>query len=84
VLETLRKVAQTRGAAPAEAALAWVRQRGALAVVGARSAAQLDENLRSLAIELSPEEMKLLDEAGRLPDESPYVDMRRISRHYPY
>ncbi len=84
VLETVAEVAAGREVPPVQVALAWLRKRDTLAVTGVRTVPQLRENLGSLNVDLSAHEMSRLDAAGRLPDESPYMDMRRISRRYPF
>jgi aryl-alcohol dehydrogenase-like predicted oxidoreductase len=64
-------VAQEAGCSPAQVGLAWVRQRQDLGtiipIVGARTEAQLKENLASLDVELGQEQMNRLDEASAIP-----------------
>jgi aryl-alcohol dehydrogenase-like predicted oxidoreductase len=64
-------VAQEAGCSPAQVALAWVRQRKdpgtIIPIVGARTQAQLEENLGSLDVELSTEQLSRLDEASAIP-----------------
>ncbi|WP_426507034.1 aldo/keto reductase [Dactylosporangium sp. McL0621] len=56
VARTVREVAGELGASPAQVALAWVRQRpDVLPMLGARTEAQLLDNLRCTQIELTPE-----------------------------
>ncbi len=52
-------------ATPAHVALAWVRQKPGVTstIIGARTMDQLTANLDSLALELSPADMRRLDEA---------------------
>jgi aryl-alcohol dehydrogenase-like predicted oxidoreductase len=61
-------VAEEAGCSPAQVALTWVRQRQQLGtiipIIGARTEAQLKENLASLDVELSREQMERLDEAS--------------------
>jgi aryl-alcohol dehydrogenase-like predicted oxidoreductase len=62
------QVAEKIGRSPAQVALAWVRQgRGVIVpLVGARTRAQLDDNLGCLEFELDPEDKARLDEASRI------------------
>ncbi|GET58754.1 aldo/keto reductase [Rhizophagus irregularis DAOM 181602=DAOM 197198] len=50
-------------------ALNWVQQN--CSTIGARAAAQLEENLKSLEFKMSPEQMKQLDEVSK-PTEIPF------------
>ena len=56
-------VAEEVGATPAQVAIAWVRSQPwhLVPIVGARSEAQLRENLGALEVELSPEQIERLD-----------------------
>jgi aryl-alcohol dehydrogenase-like predicted oxidoreductase len=56
-------VAEELGASPAQVAIAWVRAQPwhLIPIVGARSEAQLRENLGALEVELSPEQIGRLD-----------------------
>jgi len=56
-------VAEEIGCPPAQVALAWVRQQGAIPVLGGRNAAQIAGNIDSLEITLSAEQLARLDEA---------------------
>lgn len=56
----------------AQVALAWVRQKGALAIIGARSLAQLNDNIDSLTLSLSEEQMQALDKASLFQPGHPY------------
>jgi aryl-alcohol dehydrogenase-like predicted oxidoreductase len=69
-------VATEAGCSPAQVALAWVRQRQALGtlipIIGARTDAQLEENLASLDVQLDQGQMTRLDEASAIPLGFPY------------
>jgi aryl-alcohol dehydrogenase-like predicted oxidoreductase len=56
-------VAEEIGATPSQVAIAWVRSQPwyVVPIVGARSEAQLRENLGALEVELSPEQIERLD-----------------------
>ena len=63
-VEAMRAVAQRHGATEAQVALAWLlsRQHVTTVIMGARTTAQLADNLGS---------MRALDEVSQLPDEYP-------------
>jgi aryl-alcohol dehydrogenase-like predicted oxidoreductase len=73
LLDLMREVASSRGASVAQVALAWVLSRDAVTsvIIGARNPDQLDDNLKAIDLTLSPDELKLLDEASRLAPEYP-------------
>jgi aryl-alcohol dehydrogenase-like predicted oxidoreductase len=59
-------VAEELGATPAQVAIAWVRAQPwhSVPIVGARTEAQLRENLRALEIDLAAEQLERLGTAG--------------------
>jgi aryl-alcohol dehydrogenase-like predicted oxidoreductase len=52
----------------AQVALAWLHHRAVpvIPIIGARKVSQLQDNLASLDLELSTEQLKSLDEASRI------------------
>ena len=62
----VKEVADEIGHSSAQVALAWVRQRGAIPIIGARKFSQFEDNLRSLEVTLSPEQIAQLNEASRI------------------
>jgi aryl-alcohol dehydrogenase-like predicted oxidoreductase len=78
VVDTVRKIAAERGVTMAEIALAWVTCRPAVSstILGARSAGQLEANLRAADLHLTAQETAELDAASDpgAPD-YPYGEM---------
>ena len=70
VVELVKSVAAQQGATPAQVALAWLRNRAAsfgvaaVPIPGTRRAARVEENLGSLSVTLSPEQLDSLDAAA--------------------
>lgn len=66
ILDALDAVSEARGAQPAEVALAWLIANEAVTapIASATSLAQLDSLIRATQLELSSEEMALLDQAS--------------------
>jgi aryl-alcohol dehydrogenase-like predicted oxidoreductase len=66
IARVVTEIAREAGCTPAQAALAWLRGRDAnlIPIVGARTVAQLDENLRSLDVALEEEQLARLSDAG--------------------
>jgi aryl-alcohol dehydrogenase-like predicted oxidoreductase len=66
VIDAVRKVAEGRGASMSQVAIAWVLARPAVrsVILGARTLAQLDDNLAAGDLDLSEDETRLLDEAS--------------------
>jgi aryl-alcohol dehydrogenase-like predicted oxidoreductase len=73
VLAALRKVAEGAGVSVARVALAWHLTRPFVTsvIIGAKNREQLVDNLAATEVKLSPEHLKLLDEASSLPPEYP-------------
>ncbi len=74
-LDALRTVAGELGCQPAQAALAWASaQPGITALLlGARVLNQLQDNLASLDVRLTPEQTRLLNESSALEPVHPYM-----------
>src|ERR1700691_1323648 len=68
VVAALKKVSQQVGHSAAQVALAWLRYRDipVIPIVGARSVAQLQDNLASLELKLTSEQVAALDEASAI------------------
>ena len=67
----LREIAGDHGVSPAQVSLAWLRQRGCVAIPKASSEAHIRENYTSLELTLSPEELEridAIDDANRCVD----------------
>lgn len=73
VIEALRGVSKETGLSIARIALAWTLTRPFVTsvIIGAKSREQLADNLAASDVELSPEQVKRLDEASALPPEYP-------------
>jgi aryl-alcohol dehydrogenase-like predicted oxidoreductase len=68
IVEEVKKIGEKLGKKPTQVALAWLRrQMGVIIpIVGARTAAQLQENLEVLDFSLDDAEVKKLDEVSRI------------------
>lgn len=67
VAEAVTDVAAELDLPAAQVALAWLRSRGAVPILGARTAAQLEANLGCLDVRLSEDQLRRLDEVSRVP-----------------
>ena len=78
VIDTVQKLARERGVSMAEIALAWVTGRPAVTstILGARTAGQLDTNLRAAGLTLTADEAAALDAASDpAPPDYPYGEL---------
>ena len=66
IVAAVREVASEIGCRPSDVALAWVRQMGAIPVLGARTLEQMRENLASLDVEIPAEAMQRLNEVSQI------------------
>jgi aryl-alcohol dehydrogenase-like predicted oxidoreductase len=70
VVEVIESVAAEQAATAAQVALAWLRYRAgelgvaAVPIPGTRRASRVEENLGSLSVTLTPEQLTALDEAS--------------------
>jgi aryl-alcohol dehydrogenase-like predicted oxidoreductase len=73
IIEAMRPIAAARGGSVSQVALAWLLAQAAVTsvIIGARKLEQLDDNLKSIDVALSPEELKSLGEVSRLTPEYP-------------
>lgn len=80
-IEVLVAIAQARGASAAQVALAWLLGRPAVAsvIIGARTEAQLADNLRSADLVLTAEERARLDAVSAPPLLYPYWHQARAA-----
>ncbi len=68
------EIAEAKGVTPSQVALAWLLTRPGVAsvIVGARTEAQLADNLRAAELVLEPGEIAALEEVSRPPLLYPY------------
>ena len=68
IIAALKSVAEQTGRSMPQVALAWLRQRPVpvIPILGARKVSQLQDNLASLELSLSAEQVKALDEASSI------------------
>jgi len=68
IVAAVKKVSDETGRSMAQVALAWLRYRPVpvIPIVGARKLSQLQDNLASLEVALSADQLKTLDEASRI------------------
>ncbi len=66
VIDALKEVAARHNASPARVALAWTLGRPAVSsvIIAARKAEHLEDNIRAVDLELSEEDIRLLDAAS--------------------
>ena len=68
IISALKSVSEQTGRSMAQVALAWLRHQTVpvIPIIGARKVSQLQDNLASLDLELSGEQLKSLDGASRI------------------
>ena len=68
IISAVKSVSEQTGRSMAQVALAWLRHRTVpvIPIIGARKLAQLQDNLASLDLQLSAEQMKCLEGASRI------------------
>jgi aryl-alcohol dehydrogenase-like predicted oxidoreductase len=87
IVATVKTVADQVDRSMAQVALAWLRSRPMpiIPIIGARKLTQLQDNLASIDLSLSADQLKALDEASRIDLGFPYdlyaKDMVRALMH---
>src|SRR5829696_2741160 len=73
IIDVLKSIADARDASVAQVALAWLLAQSVTTsvIIGARRLDQLEDNLKSVDLTLSAEELKALDDVSRLAPEYP-------------
>jgi len=68
IISAVKAVSKQAGSSMAQVALAWLRYQTVpvIPIIGARKVSQLRDNLASLDLELSAEQLKSLDGASRI------------------
>jgi aryl-alcohol dehydrogenase-like predicted oxidoreductase len=85
VVDVVRSVAEQLGATAAQIALAWLRQRGetfgvrSVPIPGTRRLRRVDENIGSLAVTLTAEQLTALDAAGSAVAGDRFEDLGWVS-----
>jgi len=73
ILEAMAPIAKARDCSPARISLAWLLTKPVVTsvIIGAKGLDQLQDNLAAVEIELTQEEILLLDEVSAMPPEYP-------------
>lgn len=68
IVKTVKAVADELGRTPSQVALAWLRYRDVptIPIIGTRKLSQLQDNIASLEIDLSPAQLRQLDEVSAI------------------
>jgi aryl-alcohol dehydrogenase-like predicted oxidoreductase len=67
IVDALEVVAKETGSTPGRVALAWVSGKGVVPIIGPRTRVQLDDNLASAGVSLTPDQVRRLDEVSAIP-----------------
>ncbi len=80
IAEVVKDIAAEIGTTPSRAALAWTLLNPAVTapIVGARSLAQLDDNLGALQVEINPGQRARLDQVSAIELGFPHEALRRL------
>jgi aryl-alcohol dehydrogenase-like predicted oxidoreductase len=74
IVDALQNVSKQTGRSKAQIALAWLRHRAVpvIPIIGARKLTQLEDNIASLTLALTPDQLASLDEASKIELGFPY------------
>lgn len=81
IIDVMKRLAESKNVSVAQIALAWLLHKPAVStvIIGAKKQEQLNENLKSVDVKLSVDEMTQLDEVSKLPPEYPEWMIERQS-----
>jgi len=65
-VDTVLAIADETGHSPGQIAIAWVLAKGTLPIIGPRTAEQLADNLASVDVQLTSEQLSRLDAASAI------------------
>lgn len=86
-IDAMRPIAERHGVSVAQIALAWLLARPwvTTVIIGARSMAQLDDNIAAASVTLTEDDLRALDEVSKLPPEYPgwMVEFQSSNRKSP-
>ena len=73
ILDALHPMARVKGVTVAQLALSWLLHQPVVTsvIIGANKMEQLEDNLKSIDVQFSPEELQQLNEVSKLPVEYP-------------
>jgi aryl-alcohol dehydrogenase-like predicted oxidoreductase len=73
VVDVMAPIAKSHGCSPARVALAWLLSKPVVTsvIMGAKRLSQLEDNLAAAELQLTDEEIRLLDDVSVLPPEYP-------------
>ncbi|MGE3110175.1 MAG: aldo/keto reductase, partial [Phycisphaerales bacterium] len=73
IVDVLKRIATAHQVSPSQVALAWLLAQDTVTsvIIGARRPDQLEDNLRSVDLTLTPDDLKALDEVSRMPPQYP-------------
>jgi len=84
IIDVIAEIGKQHDVSAAQIALAWVRlQKGITStIIGAKTVEQLNDNIKSINIQLSADELKTIDEISALPKEYPgwMVERQSVDR----
>jgi aryl-alcohol dehydrogenase-like predicted oxidoreductase len=67
VVDEVLSIAEATGLSPGQVAVAWVLAKGTLVIIGPRTPQQLEDNLGSVDVKLTAEQVLRLDNASAFP-----------------
>jgi aryl-alcohol dehydrogenase-like predicted oxidoreductase len=73
IIDKMRPMADAKGSTVAALALAWLLHQPVVSsvIIGAKKMEQLDDNLKAVDVQFTPEELQQLDEVSKLSPEYP-------------
>ena len=82
IIDVLEPMAKAKKSSVAQLALGWLLHQAAVTtvIIGANTMEQLEDNLKSIEVKFTPDELQQLDEVSKLPAEYPGWMLEWVSR----
>lgn len=73
IIDVMQPIAEKKGISVAQLALAWLLHQPAVTsvIIGAKKTEQLEDNLKAIDVQLTPEELQKLNDVSKLQPEYP-------------
>lgn len=66
IAKEVDKVAEQTGNTSSQVALGWLLSKGVIPIIGARRLSHIEDNLKCVGVEISPEQIRQLDEVSQI------------------
>jgi aryl-alcohol dehydrogenase-like predicted oxidoreductase len=83
IVDTLKDIAKQKEVTPSQVAIAWILTRPSISsvVIGGRTLEQIENNIKASAVQLTAEELQLLNDVSKIPLLYPYWHQAGLAKN---